>query len=1480
MRKTIPENRFKFAATASHPRALLAMALVFLLASSVLQNLVRAASGNLDSTFGTGGKVTLAFPGANDAIRATAIQSDGKIVVAGSDGNDFTLARYTTSGALDTTFGTGGMVTTDFSGSVDQAFAVVIESNGKYVVAGSATNTSNVNPTGTDFALARYNTNGSLDATFGTGGKVVTDFHNNNDQASTLKIDSNLKIVVAGRAFNPGSPPSTPNTSFDFAIARYNVDGSLDGTFGVGGKTTTDFFGNSDQASAIAIQPGDGKIVAAGVASNCNVGNNFALARYNTDGTLDSGFGAGGKLTTDFAGGDDRASAVVIQSDGKIVVAGTTNDSTSPSGTGTANPASVAAGGSTLLTVAVTPGANPTSTGARVTADLSSIGGSPVQNLFDDGTNGDVTVGDNTFSFQATVAAATTPGAKNLPISITDNQTRTGCGSISLTVTAAMMALAIADAARDGQSQPARDPSEPQAPVTDDQQTVTLATVSTGNDFALARYNTDGTLDTAGFGTGGKATTDFAGGSDQAFALVIQTGGKIVAAGVASNGAAGNDFALARYSSAGVLDTSFGSSGKVLTDFAGGNDQVFAMAIQPSDSKIVAAGFAFNGINGNDYALARYSSDGAIDTGFGSSGRVTTDFPGGNDVARAIAIQTSGKIVVAGGNNNDFALARFNTDGSLDTSFGSSGQVITDFSGGNDQAFAVALDSMGRIVVAGSATNTSMVSPTGVDFALARYDMNGNLDTTFGTGGKVTTPVSTGSNTDQAFAVAIGSGDKIVAAGVASVGATGNDFALVRYNSNGTLDTSFGSGGEVTTAFSAGNFDDRAFAVAIQSDGKIVAAGAANNGMTGSDFALARYNAADGSLDSSYGSGGKVMTDLAGSTDQALAIAIQASGKVIAVGRASNGATGTDFALARYNTLGVLDPTFGSGGKLTTDFAGGDDRAVAVALQTHGKFVVAGVAANAVTGNDFAVARYFYDGTLDSGFGTGGKVTTTFSAGIGDDQALAAAFQTDGNIVAAGRAFNTGTNSDFAVARYLGNIGTSDLDGDGIADDMDNCPHASNANQADADGNGVGDACDNGAPIAVCQNVTKSADSGCHAAVAGSEVNNGSSDPDGDSITFSLSPAGPYALGTTSVTLTVTDHPSSPDRPSKSSTCSATITVVDTTAPAVTCPANSTVAGDAGCQGAIPNVLGGVTASDNCTPAGSLVKTQSPTAGTIVGVGPHTVTVTVTDGAGNFNTCMTTVTIVDSVAPTITTCPPARTAPAGAGCQGTIPNVIPEVVATDNCTAAASLLITQSPTAGTVVNVGSHPITVTVTDGSSNSTTCTVPFSVFQSGAPAITSCPPDRTLSVNGSCQAIIPNVLSEVVATDSCTPSGQLVKSQNPAAGTVLNNPGTYIITITVTNANNFSSTCTTHVTYVDTTLPTITCPANITVTAAPGKRTAIVNYIVTAADNCLPVTVTCNPPSGSSFPIGTTPVSCSAKDPSNNTASCAFTVTVKKK
>jgi uncharacterized delta-60 repeat protein len=375
------------------------------------------------------------------------------------------------------------------------------------------------------------------------------------------------------------------------------------------------------------------------------------------------------------------------------------------------------------------------------------------------------------------------------------------------------------------------------------------------------------------FGSGGEVTTDL-GGSDSAQAVAVQSDGKIVAAGL--SGAA--DFALARYNADGSLDTGFGSGGKVTTDF-GGSDAASALAIQ-SDGRIVAAGRSGSG----DFALARYNADGSLDPTFGSGGKVTTDL-GGFDVALGVALQGDGKIVAVGGggSGSDFLVARYKPDGSLDSTFGSGGLVTTDF-GGFEAATAVALQGDGRIVVTGSTFSGGFQQ-----FVLARYNGDGSLDTTFGSGGKVTTDFGLGSGFGGALAIQ--SDGKLVAAGRAGV-----DFVLARYKGDGSLDSSFGSGGFVTTDFGGALFD-AAFGVALQANGKVVAAGSTFNSFSppAADFALARYNP-DGSLDASFGSGGKVTTGFGG-FDAASGVALQADGKIIAAGQ---GGVGSDFALARY----------------------------------------------------------------------------------------------------------------------------------------------------------------------------------------------------------------------------------------------------------------------------------------------------------------------------------------------------------------------------------------------------------------------------------------------------------------------------------------------------------------------------------------------------------------------------------------------------
>ena len=272
---------------------------------------------------------------------------------------------------------------------------------------------------------------------------------------------------------------------------------------------------------------------------------------------------------------------------------------------------------------------------------------------------------------------------------------------------------------------------------------------------------------------------------------------------------------------AGDLDTSFGVGGKVITDFSGSNDEATAVALQPDGKIVVVGGSSISEIGGL-FALARYLPNGTLDTTFGGDGRVTTDVGGG--IAHAVALQPDGKIVVAGSSTGpltgltDFALARYLPSGTLDTTFGGTGLVTTDFGGFDDIAIAVMLQPDGKIVVVGRATSNPATGHT--DFALARYLPNGTLDTTFGDNGRVTTAFEDHST---AVAVALQLDGKIVAIGEANNLSTGNrDFALARYHPNGTLDTTFDGDGRVTTEFER---DAPAADLALQPDGKIVLAG-------------------------------------------------------------------------------------------------------------------------------------------------------------------------------------------------------------------------------------------------------------------------------------------------------------------------------------------------------------------------------------------------------------------------------------------------------------------------------------------------------------------------------------------------------------------------------------------------------------------------------------------------------------------------------
>jgi uncharacterized delta-60 repeat protein len=401
--------------------------------------------------------------------------------------------------------------------------------------------------------------------------------------------------------------------------------GDLDSRFGNGGFVLTDFSRTDDYAFAVKAQP-DGRIIVAGQ-SGIYPKLHSALVRYTRNGRLDSTFGSGGKVVATFDSNGDDLSAIVLQTDGKIVAAGSIH------------------GTAFLL--------------ARFNAD-----GSLDQTFGDNGsvvtTFGDPTSGAGDVVLQ--------PDGKIIVVGVT------GAGPYSEL-----------------------------------------------NNFALARYNSDGSLDQSFGTTGGKVITHFPGvfntGSN-ATSAVLQSDGKLVVGGIYKNEGTPHQFALARYNSGGSLDTTFGSSGKVMTTVGTGDAFSFAIALQ-SSGRIVLAGYSYT--QGHDFSLAGYNPDGSLDSTFGNGGFMATDFSdSSDDIAYAMTMQGDGKLVVAGRTGSypefDFAVARYSSDGQLDQSFGTGGKVATSFSS-TDQAYAVALQPNGKIVLAG----ITFANGRNFDFAAARY---------------------------------------------------------------------------------------------------------------------------------------------------------------------------------------------------------------------------------------------------------------------------------------------------------------------------------------------------------------------------------------------------------------------------------------------------------------------------------------------------------------------------------------------------------------------------------------------------------------------------------------------------------------------------------------------------------------------------------------------------------------------------------------
>jgi len=413
---------------------------------------------------------------------------------------------------------------------------------------------------------------GDLDPTFGVGGKVMTDFNHSTDWANAVAIQPDGKFVVVGTTYKQND-----FSDEDFAVARYNTDGTLDSSFGSGGKVHTDFPGLAAVPSSVLLQPDAKILVVGGAYPLFTFLGNIEMVRYNSNGNLDRSFGDNGIVTTVLDAGS-YANAVVQQSDGKIIVAGT---------------------------------------------------------LFVD-----VVIGDQS-----------------------------------------------------------------------------------DTDFVLVRYNRNGSLDTT-FGNGGVVSTDFFGREDDAFSVLLQPDGKIVAVGSANDPASYYDFAAVRYLNNGTIDETFGTSGTVTTDFGDQNFDRARSAVLLPNGKIIAAGFAISQGGGvQNFAVARYTKDGVLDNGFSNDGKQQITFDNCCQSANQVLLQPDGKIITVGYANtedsdSDFLLARLNPNGSLDSTFGVAGKVRTSFGDLNGGANGAALQQDGKIVAVGfQATFSNHWS----EFALARY---------------------------------------------------------------------------------------------------------------------------------------------------------------------------------------------------------------------------------------------------------------------------------------------------------------------------------------------------------------------------------------------------------------------------------------------------------------------------------------------------------------------------------------------------------------------------------------------------------------------------------------------------------------------------------------------------------------------------------------------------------------------------------------
>lgn len=833
---------------------------------------------------------------------------------------------------------------------------------------------------------------GIPDISFGNGGKVTTGFGtNNNSKANAVAVQPDGKIIVGGAAYTANTANTWQKDSDNITLVRYNTDGSIDTSFGNNGSVMTDlykYYNNNTRSGtvyAIKVQP-DGKILIHGAAIS-DTGSEAIIMRYNSNGSIDYTFGTSGKVTCN-SGPVDSGNTLILQPDGKIVVLGIQWTQ---------------------------PRANVWNT--QFVVERYNDNGSK-DTAF--GTDGRVVTIFGSGGYDMPEAIALQPDGKIVAVGF----------STSTIAIARYTANGALDTTFDGDGKlttsfgTGSNSSANFVTIRTDGKILVAGYVgyNTTNvlSFGMVQYNANGSLDTT-FDGDGKATHPFD-ENDDSFSLntiLPQPDGKLL---VTTTGNYDSTyFTVRRYNSNATPDTTFGTNGKVTTNIQEGYNQARALALQPNGN-IVVAGYSHTlPSTRDDFTIVRYQGNGSLDATFGNGGILTQSFDSTNDESTILLLQPDNKLVAIGTKRNrtpnnfnykDIVLSRYTTDGGLDTTFGTAGKVVSAFGNNINTIKNAVVMPDGKIMLMNSYYN--LYVDNNYHYELIRYTIDGVMDNTFGTNGKVVVDA----DSNEMFSLPDG---KIVLVGISYDAENNASIVVRRYNSNGTPDTGFGTNGMASTPATPYGIPG----AVLQPDGKIVVCynAMAENGAIG--FKVKRFNA-NGSLDTNFTTTMTVVDNGA----YTHSVFMQPDGKIIVTGRSVGYDEGPfyRFVAARYNPDGTSDTTYGTNGVVASYLAGSYEPynvIQSVLYQPDGKFILALTKTEPRPSNptpdtyDVVLTRFNADGGLDPDFGALGQLTASLSNKY--DEAFAMVLQPDGKIVVGGTA-DTGINRDFVLARFQNSI--------------------------------------------------------------------------------------------------------------------------------------------------------------------------------------------------------------------------------------------------------------------------------------------------------------------------------------------------------------------------------------------------------------------------------------------------------------------------